>query len=135
MRYLADTSALVRIWRKQVDPAWREIASRGLIVLSEPVLTETLLAADAKRYAEVEEQFYNLYPVAAIPDGIGKLTAVIRRELALHSAHQGLSFTDVLVAAMAIRLTLEVLHEDADFETVARFVPELRQRRISANPE
>jgi hypothetical protein len=27
---------------------------------------------------------------------------------------------------------LEVLHEDADFETVARFVPELRQRRISA---
>jgi hypothetical protein len=34
--------------------------------------------------------------------------------------------------ATAIRVKLEVLHEDADFETAARFVPLLRQRRISA---
>jgi hypothetical protein len=27
-----------------------------------------------------------------------------------------------------------VLYEDADFETVARFVPELRQHRLSAGP-
>jgi hypothetical protein len=39
-----------------------------------------------------------------------------------------------VVAAAAIRLKLEVLHEDGDFETVARFVPELQQRRISASP-
>ena len=48
-----------------------------------------------------------------------------------HSAHKGLSVADLVVAATAIRLKLEVLHEDGDFETVARFVPELRQRRIS----
>jgi predicted nucleic acid-binding protein len=48
--------------------------------------------------------------------------------------HQGLSVADLVVAATAIRLKLEVLHEDGDFETVARFVPELRQRRISAGP-
>jgi predicted nucleic acid-binding protein len=38
------------------------------------------------------------------------------------------------VAATAIRLKLEVLHEDGDFATIARFVPELRQRRVSAGP-
>ena len=37
-------------------------------------------------------------------------------------------------AATGIRLKLEVLHEDADFETVARFVPQFQQRRISAGP-
>jgi len=30
---------------------------------------------------------------------------------------------------------LTVLHEVGDFETLGRFVPELRQRRISAGPE
>jgi predicted nucleic acid-binding protein len=62
------------------------------------------------------------------------MTAAIRRELVPHGVHQGLSVADLVVAATAIRLKLEVLHEDGDFETVARFVPELRQRRISAGP-
>jgi predicted nucleic acid-binding protein len=96
VRFLADTSALLRIRRKQVDPEWREIGRRGLIA--------------------------------------GNLVAAIRRELVPHSAHQGLSVADLVVAAAAIRLKLEVLHEDGDFETVARLVPELRQRRISAGP-
>jgi hypothetical protein len=31
-------------------------------------------------------------------------------------------------------LQLEVLHEDAGFETLARYVPDLRQRRIGTEP-
>jgi predicted nucleic acid-binding protein len=135
MKYLVDTSALVRIVRQQVDPAWHALVGLGLITLCEPVVAEGLLAVDAKRYASAEEEFRSTYVVATIPDGIWELTAAIRRELAPHSAHQGLSVTDLIVAAAAIKLKLKVLHEDADFETIARFVPELRQRRISAGPE
>jgi len=131
--YVADTSALVRIWRKQVDPGWHEIVDRGLVTICEPVLPEALMAADAKQYAKTEEEFRDTYIWAMVPDDIWDLVAVIRRELVPHSAHQGLSVADLVVAATAIRLKLEVLHEDADFETVARFVPELRQRRISAD--
>jgi predicted nucleic acid-binding protein len=111
-----------------------ELARQGLLAVCEPVLAESLLAADAKRYAAVEEEFRDTYLVAMIPDSIWDLTAVIRRELAPHSAYQGLSVADLVVAATAIRLKLEVLHEDADFETVARFIPELQQRRLSAGP-
>jgi predicted nucleic acid-binding protein len=132
VRYLVDTSALVRIWRRQVDPVWREQARRGLIAVCEPVLAETLLVADAKQYAAVEEDFLATYLKVTVPDSIWDLTAVIRRELVPHSAHQALSVADLVVAATAIRLKLEVLHEDGDFETVGRFVPELRQRRVSA---
>lgn len=41
---------------------------------------------------------------------------------------------DLVVAATAMRMKLIVLHEDADFETVARFMPELKQCRVSAGP-
>ena len=132
MRFLADTSALVRIWRQQVDPEWYDISDRGLITICEPVLAEALMAVDAKRYAETEREYRDTYIWAMVPDNIWDLVAAIRRELVPHSAHQGLSVADLVVAASAIRLKLEVLHEDADFETVARFVPELQQRRISA---
>jgi hypothetical protein len=37
---------------------------------------------------------------------------------------------DHLVIATAIRLKLVVLHQDADFETAARLVPQLGQERI-----
>lgn len=134
MRYLADTSALIRIWRKQVDSAWHEVAGRGLVAICEPVLSEALTAADAKRYADIEQEFRDTYLMARVPDDVWDLVAAIRRELAQHSAHQGLSVADLVVAATAIRLKLEILHEDADFETVQRFVPELRQRRISLGP-
>jgi predicted nucleic acid-binding protein len=54
--------------------------------------------------------------------------------LFVSSETRRLSVADLVVAAPAIRLKLELLHEDADSETVARFVPELRQRRMSLGP-
>jgi predicted nucleic acid-binding protein len=60
---------------------------------------------------------------------------MIRRELTRQSAHQGLSVADLVIAATAIRQRLTVLHEDGDFETVSRFVPQLRRRRVSAGPD
>jgi len=131
MRYLVDTSALVRIWRRQVDQGWRDIANRGLVTICEPVLAETLVSADAKTYATLEAQLRETYPYATVPDDIWRLVMVIRRELVPHSAYQGLSVADLVIAATAIRLKLTLLHEDGDFETIARFVPEFQQHRIS----
>jgi predicted nucleic acid-binding protein len=42
-----------------------------------------------------------------------------------------MSIADYLVVATAIRLKLVVLHEDVDFETVARYVPQLQQERLT----
>jgi predicted nucleic acid-binding protein len=132
MNFLVDTSALVRILRREADQSWTEAVDRGLVAVCEPVLAETLLIADAKKYAEQEESIKRAYPAVTIPDGVWDLVAAIRREVASHSAHQGLSVADLVVSATAIRLKLTVLHEDADFETVSRFVPEFRQRRLTA---
>ena len=131
MRYLVDTSALVRMVRRQVDPQWAELASRGLIAICDPVLVETLTIADAKAYDRVERGLRDVYPWVPVPEDAWQMVRAVRQELATHSAHQGLSVADHLVIATAIRLKLVVLHQDADFETAARFVPQLGQERIA----
>ena len=40
MRYLIDTSALVRILRRQVDEAWLSSVARGLGAIGEPVIID-----------------------------------------------------------------------------------------------
>jgi predicted nucleic acid-binding protein len=134
MNYLVDTSALVRIIRREADPVWYELEDRGLMSVCEPVLAETLVTADAKNYARLEESITHWYISATIPDGVWDMVGAIRHELVPHSAYQGPSVADLVIAATAIQLKLTVLHEDADYETMSRFVPQLRQRRLSAGP-
>jgi hypothetical protein len=132
--YLVDTSALTRILRRQVSPDWGDLERRGLLAVCEPALTETLLIAHTKDYAALEESITENYLPVMVPDGIWELVATLRRELVSHSAHRGPSVADLVIAATAIRLKLTVLHEDGDYETVARFVPQLQQHRVSAGP-
>lgn len=134
MKYLADTSAVVRIDREQVDGEWVEVVAQARIAVCEPVLAETLTLADAKRYASAEAELRSTYPWVPVTDNVWELVTVLRRDLAAQSAHQGVSVADYVVAATAIRLKLILLHEDGDFETIARFVPELQQQRISTLP-
>ena len=42
MKYLIDTSALVRILRRQVDQTWHEQVTHGVVAICDPVLTEAL---------------------------------------------------------------------------------------------
>jgi predicted nucleic acid-binding protein len=131
VNYLVDTSALVRIIRRQADARWDDLVERGLLAICEPVLVEVLTGTDAKSYAEVEDEIRGTYPWVPVPDDAWSIVAAVRRDLAARSQHQGLSVADYLIAATAIRLKLVVLHEDADFETVARVVPQLQQERIT----
>ena len=102
-----------------------------MLAVCEPVIVETLAIAEATRYAEVEGEIRATYPWVPVPDDAWAIVAAVRRELAAKSQHQGLSVADHLVAATAIRLKLTVLHEDADFETTARIVPQLQQQRLT----
>jgi predicted nucleic acid-binding protein len=133
VNYLVDTSALVRIIRRQVEPQWYDAVRAGQVAVCEPVLTEALTIADAKSYDSVEAELRDAYPWVPVVDDVWTLVAAIRRELAQHSQHHGLSVADHLVLATALRLKLVILHADADFETAARIIPHLRQERITGD--
>jgi predicted nucleic acid-binding protein len=132
VRYLIDTSALVRVIRRQADPRWYDAVDRGLVSLCDPVLIETLTGADAKHYGQVEAELRDAYPWVGLPDDVWSVVGAVQRDLAESSQHHGLSVADHLVVATAIKLKLVVLHEDADFETVARVVPEFQQERLGS---
>src|SRR5207248_10900302 len=87
--FLIDTSALIRFQRRQANPVWDELGDRGLLAVCEPVLAETLVIAAAKDYERVEARILDQYPWVTVPDNIWAMVAAIRRELAPHSAHQG----------------------------------------------
>jgi len=133
--YLGDTSALVRLYRRQVAPEWISVAQGGLIRMCEPVLIEMLTMASGVHYQELEAELLREFPWLHVPDDPWSTVGDVRRALAERSQHQGISIADYLVVITALHHDLTVLHEDADFETVARVVPELRQQRISALPE
>lgn len=108
------------------------MVERGLVAICEPVVVETLTIVDAKRYQQAEHELRALYPWVPMRDDAWDRVRAIREELAAHSQHHGLSVADLLIIATAIQLKLTVLHEDADFETVARIVPQLRQERLTS---
>ena len=54
----------------------------------------------------------------------------VQTRLAAKSQHHGLSVADHLVVATALHHRLTILHEDADFSTVAAVVPDIEQQRI-----
>jgi len=132
VNFLIDTSALVRVLRKQTDQAWDKRTGQGLVAVCEPVLMETLIIARAKDYQRLEETLLDTYPWVPVPDRAWDSAREVRRALAAQSAHQGLSVADHLVVATAMHHGLTVLHDDADFETVGRVLPEFQQERITA---
>ncbi|QSB14783.1 PIN domain-containing protein [Natronosporangium hydrolyticum] len=132
MTYLIDTSALVRVLRRQASLVRQEQIERGLIAICDPVVAEVLTIADAKHYQRVEQGLHDAYPWVSMPDDLWGTVNEVRRELAGHSQHHGLSVADLLVVASALRHRLTVLHEDGDYETVSRIVPDLQQERLSA---
>lgn len=131
MSYLVDTSALVRILRRQVHPRWYDQVAAGQIAICDPVITETLAITDPAQTEAVEAGLRAAYPWVPVPADVWETVAAVRRRLAAAGVHQGVTVADHLVVATALHHDLAVLHEDPDFSTVARVVGELRQERVT----
>ena len=132
MNYLVDTSALVRILRRQVDVSWHEQVTHGMVAICDPVLTEALTVARTSEYQRVRADLLAIYPWVPVPDRAWETISSVQAQLAAKSQHQGLSVADHLVVATALHHHLTILHEDADFATAAEIVHDIRQQRVMA---
>jgi predicted nucleic acid-binding protein len=132
VKYLIDTSALVRILRRQVDQSWHEQVTHGMVAICDPVLTEALTIARATEYERIRADLLAAYPWVPVPDRAWETVHSIQARLTAKSQHHGLSVADHLVVATALHHHLTILHEDADFGTAAAAVPDIQQHRILA---
>ncbi len=130
MKYLIDTSALVRILRRQVDESWHEQVMHGMVAICDPVLTEALTIARATEYERIRTDLREAYPWVRVPDRAWETVRSVQAQLAAKGQHHGLSVADHLVVATAVHHHLTILHEDADFGTAAAVVPDIQQQRI-----
>jgi predicted nucleic acid-binding protein len=133
MNYLVDTSALVRILRRQVDDSWHEQVTHGMVAICDPVLTEALTIARTSEYQRIRTNLLEIYPWIPVPDRAWETISSVQAQLAAKSQHQGLSVADHLIVATALHHRLTILHEDADFATAAAVVHDIRQQRIIAD--
>jgi predicted nucleic acid-binding protein len=137
IRYLLDSSALWRILR---DPAlrtaWADVVSAGAVGSCHPQRVEFRRSARTiDEYEQMSEMFEELYPDAAIPKGAWRWIESAQYRLLRQGAHRALSAVDLLICATAARHDLTVLHDDKDFSTVARYLPDMRERTIHDAPQ
>jgi predicted nucleic acid-binding protein len=130
--YLLDTSGLVRLLGDPgLQEAWYDALDAEAIASCYPQRTEFLYTArTASEYEEITEMFGDLYPDAPVPKNAGRWIASVQRHMAQAGEHRSASAVDLMIAATAAHHGLTVLHDDADYRTVARHASDLSEHDI-----
>jgi predicted nucleic acid-binding protein len=130
--YLLDTSGLVRLLgNPDLQDVWYDAVDAEAIGSCYPQRAEFLYSArDRSEYDEITEMFGDLYPDVAVPKNAGRWISSIQRQMAVAGEHRSASVVDLMIAATAAHHGLTVLHDDADYRTVARHAPELSEHNI-----
>ncbi|MEV0009529.1 PIN domain-containing protein [Streptomyces sp. NPDC047973] len=131
MTYLADTSAVRRLLRRQVGEPWPRRVAQGLVSLCPPVESELVPALRSDRD---HEPFFTMLGqtfgwVPALEDPWPRIIEV-QRELVRIGHHRGPSPIDILIALTARRHQLTVLHVDDDFGAIAKVCPDIDMLRL-----
>ncbi|WP_031078444.1 PIN domain-containing protein [Streptomyces sp. NRRL WC-3742] len=132
MIYLLDTSALFRLLREpKLQAAWYDAIDAGSIASCYPQRAEFLYSArDGREYDEISEMFADLYPDVSVPKGAGRWIDSVQRRTANAGQHRSASAVDLMIAATAAHHGLTVLHDDADYRTVARHAADFAEHSV-----
>lgn len=127
---LVDTSVWVAVFRQGSQLSLEEIVDFDDVVTCLPVVQEVLQGfQDPKAFNRARDAMYALpivdspMPQAAFDQAVDLYRATRRAGLTVRSG------VDCLIAASAIRHHLEVLHDDRDYDSLAR-VSTLQVRRL-----
>ncbi len=121
-RYLADKSALARLHLPAVREELEPLVIRALVGICGVTELEMLYSArNIKERARMKEQLEASLDRVDIPEDIWEQAAEIQEALTEQAQHRSASIPGLIVAATARARSLEILHYDRDFETIARY--------------
>ncbi|WP_328466476.1 PIN domain nuclease [Actinoplanes sp. NBC_00393] len=121
VRYLVDTSALIRLLRNpELSREWRREITDGSIATC--AITEIELLYTAKSRADRDRQeslIRETFGWVVMPDRVFKEAREVQEALTDKGTHRSAGPVDLLTAATAEQHGLTLLHYDADFLQVA----------------
>lgn len=121
VRFLADTSALVRLLRDEALRArWQEQITAGLVAVC-PIVELELLHSTRSRASreELVELLGTAFAWVSMPDQAFARAAEVQAALTDRATHRSAGAVDLLVAAAAELHRLALLHYDHDFHQVS----------------
>ncbi|MFF5172664.1 PIN domain-containing protein [Micromonospora sp. NPDC000089] len=136
IRYLVDSSALWRLLRDpEVRVGWSDVVSEHAIGSCQPQRTEFRRSARGlDEYEQMNAMFAALYPDVPVPKTAWSWVESAQYRLLRLGAHRALSCVDLLICATAAIRGLVILHDDNDFATAARHLPDMVERRVRSLP-
>ena len=119
-RYIADKSALARLTHPTVRAALEPLILAGQVATCGVIELEVLYSArgpaDLTRTRQLRSQAFPLIPVTQAD--FDRAIQVLEL-LAQRGQHRAVGLADLLIAALAERTGLCILHYDADYDLVA----------------
>jgi predicted nucleic acid-binding protein len=128
--WLIDKSALIRLGRSPDSEAWADRIERGLVHIATVTLLEVGYSArDAQdlRAGLREPPVASMRVEHAAPSSEDRAVEVLGL-LADRGHHRARSVPDLLIAAIAERAGLVVLHQDKDFDLIAEITGQPTER-------
>jgi predicted nucleic acid-binding protein len=118
--YLVDKSAIARDHLRDVAAKVEELRLAGRLALCGMVELELLYSArNGTRHRDMEADLDITYERLYTEEEDFVRAREVQRELADTGRHRAVSLPDLLIAAVAERHRVTVLHYDADFDLIA----------------
>ncbi|MGQ4598790.1 PIN domain-containing protein [Nocardia sp. R6R-6] len=135
--YLLDQSVMSHYWAEpMVQRKIDQLAVGGVLGACVVTMDEARFSARNTRDLKfITELYGSVFRWLEFDDEAEKHVERIRSVLWRIGAGRGAQTTDVHIAAVALRHDATVVHNDTDFVTIQRAVPELKQLRILPNEE
>jgi predicted nucleic acid-binding protein len=129
--YLADTSAVWRLLRDEVEAPWPRLVADGLVAICPVVESELMVSVrsdvDYKPFFAVLGQTFGWCPVLDDP---WRDVLAVQRDLVRVGHHRRPSIMDILIVLTAHEHRLTLLHADNDFTAIAKVRPGIPMIRI-----
>ena len=128
--WLIDKSALVRLGRSPDTEVWADRIERGLVRIATVTLLEVGYSARDPQdlHAGLREPPVASMPVEYATPAAEDRAVEVLALLADRGHHRAPSVPDLLIAAIAERAGLVVLHQDKDFDLVAQITGQATER-------
>lgn len=123
---LIDTSVWVDWLRSAETPetrSLRELLAAQRALLCDPVRMELMMFAPPLRELRLQSQLAAIEMAPAVSADFDQAAEIFRS--VRRAGHTVRASVDLLIAAVAIRTGLPLLHADKDFDRIAAVIPEL----------